>query len=76
MPARIGPFAVGGGTGADTGLRAAPSAEAADLLYMEQEKLLVSRGEWEGEAMAGKAIALEANVVKVRGTGKAGGGNG
>ena len=73
VPARIGPFAVGGGTGADTGLRAAPSAEAADLLYMEQEKLLVSRGEWEGEAMAGKAIALEANVVKVRGTGKAGG---
>ena len=49
------------------------SSDASDLLYQEQEKLIVSRGELEEELMKGTASPLAANKVKVRGAGKAGG---
>lgn len=47
-------------------------SDASDLLYQEQENLLVQRGEKE-EAFLDRATPLEAPVVKVRGSGKAGG---
>mmetsp|Transcript_1045 Transcript_1045/g.2911 ORF Transcript_1045/g.2911 Transcript_1045/m.2911 type:complete len:382 (-) Transcript_1045:1446-2591(-) len=48
-------------------------SDVSDLLYQEQEKVLVRRGELEEELMAGTSSPLEANVVKVRGAGKSGG---
>lgn len=45
--------------------------DVSSLLYQEQEKLLVQRGELEESLV--NAISLEASKVKVRGTGKAGG---
>ena len=47
-------------------------SDASDLLYQEQEKVIVQRGEKE-EAFLDCATPLEAPVVKVRGSGKAGG---
>ncbi|KAL7535642.1 hypothetical protein ACHAXR_006632 [Thalassiosira sp. AJA248-18] len=47
-------------------------AGVADLLYQEQEKIIVRRGELE-EQFITNAKPLEAPVIKVRGTGKAGG---
>ena len=46
--------------------------DVSSLLYEEQEKLLVQRGELE-ESLVTDACSLEASKVKVRGTGKAGG---
>ncbi|KAL3761813.1 hypothetical protein ACHAW5_003922 [Stephanodiscus triporus] len=43
-----------------------------NLLYQEQENIIVRRGEVE-EGFVTNAIPLEAPVIKVRGTGKAGG---
>ena len=48
-------------------------SDVSDLLYQEQEKVLVRRGELEEELMADTSSPLEANVVKVRGAGKSGG---
>uniref|UniRef100_A0A7S4JJ73 Uncharacterized protein n=1 Tax=Odontella aurita TaxID=265563 RepID=A0A7S4JJ73_9STRA len=48
-------------------------SDASDLLYQEQEKVLISRGELEEKLMSGTASPLEASKVKVRGAGKAGG---
>ena len=46
--------------------------DVSSLLYQEQEKLLVQRGELE-ESLVTDASSLEASKVKVRGTGRAGG---
>ena len=43
-----------------------------DLLYQEQEKLIVQRGELE-ESLVTNTSPLEAPKIKIRGTGKAGG---
>lgn len=48
-------------------------SEASNLLYEEQEKLIVSRGELEEKIMSQKAKPIIASKVKVRGTGSAGG---
>lgn len=48
-------------------------SDVSDLLYQEQENVLVRRGELEEELMASTSSPLEANVVKVRGAGKSGG---
>jgi len=48
-------------------------SDVSDLLYQEQEKVLVRRGELEEELTAGTRSPLEASVVKVRGAGKSGG---
>jgi ectoine hydroxylase-related dioxygenase (phytanoyl-CoA dioxygenase family) len=48
-------------------------SDVSDLLYQEQEKVLVRRGELEEELTAGTSSPLEASVVKVRGAGKSGG---
>lgn len=48
------------------------SADASGLLYQEQENILIRRGELE-ESFVTNAKPLEAPVIKVRGTGKAGG---
>lgn len=47
-------------------------SDVSNLLYQEQEKLIVKRGELEEEFVT-NATPLEATVIKVRGTGKAGG---
>jgi len=47
-------------------------ADVSNLLYQEQEKLIVQRGELE-EKLVANAKPLETTVIKVRGTGKAGG---
>lgn len=47
-------------------------ADVSNLLYLEQEKLIVQRGELE-ESFVTNVKPLEATVIKVRGTGKAGG---
>ncbi len=49
------------------------SSDVSNLLYLEQEKLIVSRGELEEEFMSKKAKELKASKVKVRGAGSAGG---
>uniref|UniRef100_A0A7S2IAS3 Uncharacterized protein n=1 Tax=Helicotheca tamesis TaxID=374047 RepID=A0A7S2IAS3_9STRA len=49
------------------------SDAASDLLYKEQENLIVSRGKLEEELMASTGTPLLASKVKVRGSGKAGG---
>lgn len=41
--------------------------------YQEQENFLIRRGELEKKLLAGSSSPLEANVVKIRGTGKSGG---
>jgi len=46
--------------------------DASNLLYEEQEKIIVKRGELE-ESLVTNTKPLEAPVIKVRGTGKAGG---
>mmetsp|Transcript_25851 Transcript_25851/g.34412 ORF Transcript_25851/g.34412 Transcript_25851/m.34412 type:complete len:405 (+) Transcript_25851:105-1319(+) len=46
---------------------------AADLLYKEQEDLIVKRGRLEEELMSNTGAPLLASKVKVRGAGKAGG---
>jgi hypothetical protein len=43
--------------------------DASTLLYQEQEKLIVQRGELE-ETLVTNASPLEASIVKVRGTGE------
>lgn len=48
------------------------SSPASDLLYLEQEKLIVQRGELE-ESLITNATPLEAPKIKIRGAGKAGG---
>ena len=48
-------------------------SDASKLLYLEQEKLIVSRGELEEQFMSKAAQPLEPSKVKVRGTGSAGG---
>ena len=47
-------------------------SDVSNLLYQEQEKLIVKRGEFE-EQLVSNAKPLEATSIKVRGTGKAGG---
>jgi len=47
-------------------------ADVSDLLYQEQEKLIVQRGELE-RTFVTDTKPLEPTVIKVRGTGKAGG---
>ena len=47
-------------------------SDVSGILYQEQEKLIVRRGELE-EGFVTKAKPIEATVIKVRGTGKAGG---
>jgi len=46
--------------------------DAANLLYQEQEKIIIQRGELE-ETFVTNAKPLEASKVKIRGAGKAGG---
>ncbi|KAL3802773.1 hypothetical protein HJC23_007550 [Cyclotella cryptica] len=48
------------------------SSDVSHLLYQEQEKLIVQRGELE-ESLVSNVSPLKAPVIKVRGTGKAGG---
>ena len=48
-------------------------SDVGDLLYQEQENILIRRGELEEELLAGNSSPLEANVVKIRGAGKSGG---
>ena len=50
------------------------SISPSDLLYQEQEKLLVARGEFEGKLFHGKGTPLPAHIVK--GTGSPSGGFG
>ena len=60
-----------------TSLGLARSAVADELLYKEQEKLLVKRGEHEGKLMADTGTPLETHVVKGAGSkGGFGGGGG
>jgi ectoine hydroxylase-related dioxygenase (phytanoyl-CoA dioxygenase family) len=47
-------------------------SDSSNLLYQEAEKVLVNRGELE-ETLVTDAIPIEANVVKLKGVGKAGG---
>ena len=47
-------------------------SDVSNLLYQEQEKLIVKRGEFE-EQLVSNVKPLEATSIKVRGTGKAGG---
>ena len=49
------------------------SMDASNLLYQEQEKIIVRRGEFEEELLTGKGIPLESIQVNLRGVGKAGG---
>ena len=48
-------------------------SDVGDLLYQEQENILIRRGELEEELLAENSSPLEANVVKIRGAGKSGG---
>ena len=48
-------------------------SDVSNLLYLEQEKLIVRRGELEEEFMSKTAKPLKPSKVKVRGTGSAGG---
>lgn len=48
-------------------------SDVSNLLYLEQEKLIVRRGEFEETVMSKGAKPLKASKVKVRGTGSAGG---
>ena len=48
------------------------SSPVSDLLYLEQEKLIVQRGELE-ESLISNVTPLEAPRIKIRGAGKAGG---
>ena len=48
-------------------------SDVSNLLYQEQEKLIVKRGELEEQLVSNNIKPLEATIVKVRGTGKAGG---
>lgn len=47
---------------------ASSTSAADDLLYQEQEKMLVSRGELEGQLMANTKTPLQAHVVKGAGS--------
>jgi len=47
-------------------------SDVSNLLYQEQEKLIVKRGELE-ETLVTNAKPLEATTIKVRGVGKSGG---
>lgn len=48
------------------------SSDVSHLLYQEQEKLIVQRGEFE-ESLVTNVTPLKAPAIKIRGTGKAGG---
>jgi len=63
---------VGSTNGYDQGGGVAAYAAATDLLYEEQEKLIVQRGIIE-ESLVTNATPLLAPTIKVRGVGKAGG---
>lgn len=48
-------------------------SDAADLLYQEQENLIIDRGDLEEKLMSPKAKPIKASKVNARGTGSAGG---
>jgi len=49
------------------------SPEAANLLYLEQEKLLIKRGKFEQDLLSQSSTSIETPKIKVRGSGSAGG---